>query len=111
MELKALHADGEVVVTEFTVRGTHNGTWAGIDPTGEWVEADLRNITEFKDGNAVCPGYICTPMVEPRLGQIPGFEDQLASRHALGRLGTAEEVAEAVVWLCPDAASLSLATC
>ena len=50
LELKALYADGEVVVTEFTVRGTHNGTWAGIEPTGEWVEADLCNITEFRDG-------------------------------------------------------------
>ena len=50
MELKALHADGEVVVTELTVRGTHNGSWAGIAPTGKRVEVDLCNVSEFKDG-------------------------------------------------------------
>jgi len=55
--------------------------------------------------NAVCPGYVLTPMTEGHLKEKPEFEAQIKKYQPLGRLGTAEEVAEAVVWLCSDAAS------
>src|SRR6266704_2515537 len=55
--------------------------------------------------NAVCPGYIRTPMVEGSAYFTPQGEAELIVRHPIGRLGTPEEVAEAVVWLCSDAAS------
>ena len=55
--------------------------------------------------NAVCPGYIHTPMVQPRLDSVDGYEDQLKARHPLGRLGEPSEIAEAVLWLSSDAAS------
>ena len=46
--------------------------------------------------NAVCPGSTRTPMLE---GFAGGDEANL------DRLGTAAEVAEAIVWLCSDTAS------
>jgi NAD(P)-dependent dehydrogenase (short-subunit alcohol dehydrogenase family) len=52
--------------------------------------------------NAVCPGVIDTPMVERAFD--PDLINTLAARQ-MGRLGTADEVAQAVVWLCSDAAS------
>ena len=55
--------------------------------------------------NAVCPGYIHTPMVQGIFDEIDGFEDRVASRHPIGRLGEPSEIAEAVVWLSSDAAS------
>ena len=55
--------------------------------------------------NAVCPGYVLTPMTEGHLKVNPEFEAQIKNYHPRGRLGTAEEVAEAVMWLCSDAAS------
>lgn len=55
--------------------------------------------------NAVCPGYVLTDMTEGHLKTNPEFEAQIKKYQPLGRLGTAEEVAEAVVWLCSDAAS------
>jgi NAD(P)-dependent dehydrogenase (short-subunit alcohol dehydrogenase family) len=56
--------------------------------------------------NAVCPGIIRTPMVERAfLSRHADLADRLASAEPIGRLGTPEEVAEAVVWLCSDAAS------
>ena len=55
--------------------------------------------------NAVCPGYIDTPMVRGAMARVPDLEQQAVARHPVGRLGTAEEVAEAVLWLCSDAAS------
>jgi NAD(P)-dependent dehydrogenase (short-subunit alcohol dehydrogenase family) len=56
--------------------------------------------------NAVCPGIIHTAMVDRMfLNRRPDLEDRLAAVEPMGRLGKPEEVAEAVVWLCSDAAS------
>lgn len=56
--------------------------------------------------NAVCPGVIHTSMVDRMfLDRRPELEDRLAAAEPIGRLGKPEEVAEAVVWLCSEAAS------
>lgn len=56
--------------------------------------------------NAICPGYVRTPMIENNLGsQASQFESWLKAFVPAGRLGTQEEIAEAVVWLCSKAAS------
>ena len=55
--------------------------------------------------NAVCPGYIRTPLLDPVLKLQPELEDHLATLHPAGRLGTPEEVAKAAVWLCSEEAS------
>jgi NAD(P)-dependent dehydrogenase (short-subunit alcohol dehydrogenase family) len=52
--------------------------------------------------NAVCPGYIETPMTEETLSKRGG---RIMARVPMGRTGRPEEVAEAVVWLCSDRAS------
>lgn len=57
--------------------------------------------------NAVCPGYIRTPMFERVNAKYssPEYDAQVLAKHPIGRLGRPEEVAEAVLWLCSDAAS------
>ena len=54
--------------------------------------------------NEVCPGLIHTPMTAATLSD-PVRRERIVSREPVGRPGTPEEVAEAVVWLCTDAAS------
>lgn len=54
--------------------------------------------------NAVCPGYVDTPMFQ-RFRADPPLAEQIVARHPIGRLGTAQEIAEAVLWLCSDASS------
>jgi len=56
--------------------------------------------------NAVCPGFIETPMLE-RAGITTDKEtrEQTISLHPIGRLGESEEVAEAIVWITSDKAS------
>ena len=53
--------------------------------------------------NAVGPGFIATPLVEANLDAAA--RAHLAGQHALGRLGTSEEVASLVAFLASDAAS------
>jgi len=55
--------------------------------------------------NAVCPGYIDTPMVIRAYANNPQARADAISRHPIGRLGRPEEVAEAAVWMCTDDAS------
>lgn len=55
--------------------------------------------------NAVCPGVIQTPMVDRFAHGEAQIQEQLIAGEPVGRLGRPEEVAEAVVWLCSDAAS------
>ena len=56
--------------------------------------------------NAVCPGVIRTPMVDRMVAEYPQAETRLLAEQPINRFGTPEEIAEAVVWLCSDAASL-----
>jgi NAD(P)-dependent dehydrogenase (short-subunit alcohol dehydrogenase family) len=60
--------------------------------------------------NAVCPGWIRTPPIEAALAEQPELEAQWLMHQPVARLGTAEEVAQAVLWLCSPQASLVTAT-
>lgn len=56
--------------------------------------------------NSVHPGFIETPLLT-KAGIVPGTDGYnfIASKHAMNRLGTADEVANIIVWLCSDEAS------
>jgi len=43
-------AEGDVVVTRGTTRGTHEGSFAGIAPTGEQIALPWVFITRFENG-------------------------------------------------------------
>jgi NAD(P)-dependent dehydrogenase (short-subunit alcohol dehydrogenase family) len=52
--------------------------------------------------NCVNPGYIKTPMTDETMKTR---YDDLMTKVPMNRLGTAEEIAEAVVWMCSEKAS------
>jgi NAD(P)-dependent dehydrogenase (short-subunit alcohol dehydrogenase family) len=54
--------------------------------------------------NAVCPGYIDTPMMARYTGGTAEGRARVISEEPVGRMGTAEEIAQAVLYLCSDAA-------
>jgi len=55
--------------------------------------------------NAVCPGTIDTPMVADMLARGELDMAEAVRTQPIGRLGTADEIAAAVLWLCSPAAS------
>ena len=69
---------------------------AGLTKTAavEYIRSGIRI-------NAVCPGFIDTPLTQVLGGKADGPKVVVP----IGRLGTPEEVAEAVIWLCSDASS------
>ena len=60
--------------------------------------------------NAVCPGFVETPMVMERgvhAGADAATYSQLAALHPMNRLGKPDEIAGAVLWLCSGSASFT----
>ena len=62
----------------------------------EYAERDIRI-------NAICPGNVATPLVVSLVEDL----SVLATRHAIKRLGTPEEVANGVMFLASDLSSFS----
>ncbi|CAN5759993.1 SDR family oxidoreductase [soil metagenome] len=55
--------------------------------------------------NSVCPGVIRTPTLEQALAREPRREKTIKNLHPIGRIGEAEEIANAALWLCSDLSS------
>lgn len=54
--------------------------------------------------NAVCPGFVYTPLTENVTGN-PEIHERMRQSHPIGRMGTAEEVANVIAFLASDEAS------
>jgi len=69
-----------------------------------------------KDGvrvNAICPGYIDTPLHRKWLDTLPDSEEtmrQVLKVHPVGRIGVPRDIASAVLFLASDAASFITGT-
>src|SRR5438105_10205219 len=55
--------------------------------------------------NAVCPGYIDTPMMGRFTGDTPEGRAKVIVEEPAGGMGKPEEIAAAVLWLCSDGAA------
>ena len=58
--------------------------------------------------NAVCPGYIDTPMMGRFTGDTAEGRAKVIAEEPVGRMGTPEEIAAAVIWLCSDSAAFMI---
>ncbi len=55
--------------------------------------------------NAVCPGIVDTEMMDRFTGGTAEGRDRVIAQEPIGRMGTPDEIAAAVLWLCSDAAT------
>jgi 2-keto-3-deoxy-L-fuconate dehydrogenase len=60
--------------------------------------------------NAVCPGTVDSPWVRRLVDEVGESLDALRARQPMGRLGTTDEVAQAVLYLASDAAAFVTGT-
>ncbi len=70
-------------------------------------------VDHVSDGirvNAVCPGTVDSPWVRRLIEESGESLDALRGRQPMGRLGTPEEIAEAVAYLASDKAAFVTGT-
>lgn len=116
-ELRIMHRQGfGVIVNNSSVDGKRAYPW---EPPYAAAKHGVLGLTKSvalqyaKSGirvNAVCPGWVRTQPVENIIQRDPAAEAAMLAHQPMGRFGRAEEIAEAVVWLCSDAASFVTGT-
>ncbi|MFC7201910.1 SDR family oxidoreductase [Haloferax namakaokahaiae] len=108
-----LDGDGGVVVNMASILGK-----VGFENAGPYVASKHGVVGLTKTAaqeyaqrgvrvNAVCPGFIDTPLLAEGGLDDPEAKKGIEALHPVGRLGTVEEIASAVVWLCTDGASFT----
>jgi steroid delta-isomerase-like uncharacterized protein len=72
IEIKSIHATGNVAVVEFVGRGTHKGELMGIAPTGKKLELPVCDVIEFRDGKIYAEReYFDVMHMMQQLGVVP----------------------------------------
>jgi len=111
-ELLQMTKQGFGVIVNTSSRNGFNGTPGGASYSAskhgvigltqsaalEYAQAGIRI-------NAVCPGAIKTPMTDAVIRDMPEMAEAYPHMEPMGRMGFPDEIAEAVLWLCSDAAS------
>jgi len=110
-ELVQMQRQGSgAIVNTSSVAGLFGGAMSCAYTAAKHAIAGLTKSAAVDNGtsgiriNAVCPGLIDTPMTQDMFGA--DLDARAAQVHPIVRSGKPQEVAQAVLWLCSDAASL-----
>jgi steroid delta-isomerase-like uncharacterized protein len=72
-ELIALHHADDAVIAEFWLRGTHNGEFRGVQPSGKSFECRMAAFFLFEDDRLVCERvYFDALTILTQLGVVGG---------------------------------------
>jgi NAD(P)-dependent dehydrogenase (short-subunit alcohol dehydrogenase family) len=107
-----LENEGGVIVNDASITGLRGskGISAAYVTSKHGVVGLTRSVAlEYASKgiriNAVCPGWVRTAMSESAFTRDPELERSVIGQTALGRIGSPEEIAEAVLWLCSEGSS------
>jgi len=84
-------------------RSAYHGSKHGV--IGMTRSAALEYASRGVRINAICPGTIDTPMVQSMVESGDLDLDECIAALPIGRLGTADEIASSVLWLCSPGAA------
>ena len=108
---RMLEQDGGAIVNCSSVAGVIGFPGIGIYAASKHAVIGLTKTAALEYSakgiriNAVNPSLIDTEMADRLAAGIGTSKEELAPLHPIGRIGRAEEVADAVLWLCSDNAS------
>ena len=108
---RMLEQGGGAIVNSSSVAGVTGFPGIGIYAASKHAVIGLTKTAALEYSaqgiriNAVNPAAIDTEMIDRLTDGLNMKKEELSTLHPIGRLGRAEEVAEAVLWLCSDRAS------
>lgn len=74
LETRGLYPAGSTIVHEVILRGTHQGMWRGLPPTGKTVDYSMLNLFLFEEDRLVCERMyfdLLTPMRQLGIARDP----------------------------------------
>jgi NAD(P)-dependent dehydrogenase (short-subunit alcohol dehydrogenase family) len=107
-ELAAMQAHGGAIVNTASIAGVIGLSRSGPYTASKHGVVGLTKVAalEYSEAgirvNAICPGYVATPLTQASLA---ARGDKILARLPIGRFAEANEIAELAVWLCSDSAS------
>ncbi len=107
-ELAAMQARGGAIVNTASIAGVIGLSRSGPYTASKHGVVGLTKVAALEYSNvgirvnAICPGYVATPLTEASLA---AKGDKILARLPIGRFAEASEIAELAVWLCSDSAS------
>lgn len=109
-----LQHGGGAIVNASSIAGLIGGKWGTVAYNASKSGViGLTRVAAVEYGphqirvNAICPGRIRTAMHDRLIAGKPEFDTLIANAYPLGRLGSVEEVADAVLFLCSPASSFT----
>jgi NAD(P)-dependent dehydrogenase (short-subunit alcohol dehydrogenase family) len=104
-----LKSGGGAIVNDSSASGLHGTRMLPLYSAAKHAVLGLTKSVALeyaKQGirvNAVCPGAVSTPGYEKFVARDAAMKAAIENVHPMGRVGRAEEVAAAVMYLCRDA--------
>jgi NAD(P)-dependent dehydrogenase (short-subunit alcohol dehydrogenase family) len=106
-EVRGMQATGGAIVNTASIKGFTGARGASAYSASKHGILGLTRSAALEYGkqgiriNAVCPGYVATPMTTGSDAALPpGFIEKALSNSAVRRMAHPDEVAELVLWLC-----------